>query len=100
MIVKHWAFQGSFGDYAVPQKLYTFIKWVIEGPHAAVQTDRKQAVIHKSASNISQHIVTAYKSDRQVKYISPIEDDTFKPSGETAFSLGVSLLLHQQTRKK
>lgn len=56
--------------------------------------------MHKSASNISQHIVTTFKSDRQIHYVSPIEDDKFKPSGETAFSLGVSLLLHQQTRKK
>ena len=24
-----WTFQGSFADYAVPQRLYTFIKWII-----------------------------------------------------------------------
>lgn len=95
-----WTFQGSFADYAVPQRLYTFIKWIIEGPHSTVQTDRKQAVLQKSASNISQHIVSAFKSDRQIKYVSPIADDKFKLSSETAFSLGVSLLLHQQTRKK
>ena len=95
-----WTFQGSFADYSVPQRLYTFIKWIIEGLHSTVQTDRKQTVLHKSSSNISQHIVSAFKSDRQVNYVSPKVDDKFKPTSETAFSLGVSLLLHQQTRKK
>ena len=95
-----WTFQGSFADYVVPQRLYTFIKWIIEGPHSTVQTDRKQAVLQKSASNIEQDIVSTFKSDRQMKYVSPIAEDKFKPSSETAFSLGVSLLLHKQTRKK
>ena len=95
-----WTFQGSFDDYAVQQRLYTFIKWIIEGLHSTVQTDRKQTVLHKSASNISQHIVSAFKSDRQVHYVSPKVDDKFKPTSETAFLLGESLLLHQQTRKK
>ena len=95
-----WTFQGSFADYAVPQRLYTFIKWIIEGLHSAVQTDRKQTVLHKSASNISQHIISAFKSNRQVNYVSPKVDDKFKPTNETAFPLGVSLLLHLQTRKK
>ena len=48
-----WTFQGSFADYVVPQRLYTFIKWIIEGPHSTVQTARKQAVLQKSASNIA-----------------------------------------------
>ena len=95
-----WTFKGSFADYTVPQRLYTFIKWIIEGFHSTVQTDRKQAVLHKSASNISQHIVSAFKSNRQVNYVSPKVEDTFKPTSETAFSLGVSLVMHQQTRKK
>ena len=56
----------DIGDYDVPQKLYTFIKWVIEGPHSTSQTDRNEAVIHKRASNLSQHIVTAFKTDRQI----------------------------------
>ena len=56
-------------------------------------------MIHKREFNISQHNVTAFKTDRQVQYLSPIKDDKFKPSFETAFSFGVSLLLHQQTRK-
>ena len=50
-----WPFQGSFADYVVTQRLYTLIKWIIEGP----QTDKKQAVLQKSASNIAQHIVSA-----------------------------------------
>ena len=70
-----WTFRGSFADYAIPQRLYTFIKWIIEGTHTTVQIARKQAVLHKSASNISQHIISAFKSDRQVKYVSPKEDD-------------------------
>lgn len=37
---------------------------------------------------------------RQVQYISSFEDNKIKPSGECLFFLGVSLFLHQQTRKK
>ena len=46
------------------------------------------------------HVSITTTDDRQMKYVLPIAEDKFKPSSETAFSLGVSLLLHQQTRKK
>ena len=44
-----WTFQGSFADYVVPQRLYTFIKWIIEGPHSTVHSvTRKNVFLRRS----------------------------------------------------
>jgi len=60
----------------------------------------KEEFIDQSASLLVQHVVGAFKSDRQVSYKSPSQDGAFRQQNETPLSVGLALDIHKTTRSK
>ena len=92
---KPWIFEGSLencGNAGVPQELLNMSRWIIQGVNSA-KTSSWQEAMTRSAGVISQQIMQAHKSTRQVKY-EPTSTDTnaisFRSTIETPITLGMS----------
>lgn len=93
-----WTFEGSFANYKIPKKLYTFVKCILEGPRTDFQPSKVDEVQSKNAVSISQHIIKCFRTDRQAQYPKKTNAKTSYKRGETPLSLGLSLMIHQKTR--
>ena len=52
-----WTFTGSFSDSTnahVPEELYIFYRWVIQGPKTTLSTDKKNFIVNKHATSLAQ----------------------------------------------
>ena len=94
-----WKFEGDFTNYQPPPLLYLFCKHTIQGQQHVKMT-RKTGAFNQSASVLAQHFVTAYKSDRQVSYVSKSGECDFKRRTETPLTVGLALDIHKSTRSK
>ena len=52
----------------VPSQLYTLIRWILVGQQEELQTEMRTRTVDHTALTISQNIMYAYKTKRQVKY--------------------------------
>lgn len=95
---KAWKFEGSYQNVYLPKKLVTFLRWVIIGPKANLEKCTKKIEIEKSVNTISQIIINATKTNKQVQH-KPLTG-TFRQHNETPFSVGLGLHIHKTTRSK
>ena len=85
----------------VPKLLYTFIRWVVEGPTTKIQPESvRSAGVHSDVLAISQNILYCFKSRRQVMYKPKHRDAPFRHSQEWPQQLAVGMAVHQSTRSK
>ena len=95
-----WKFTGSFNDISdqnLPVELYSFFRWVIQGPND-VHSTKKSEDVHKRAMSLSQSTVSMCLSDRQVKYEK--SDALIRSTVEMPQQLAVGLAVHQAVRSK
>ena len=62
-----WNFSGSFTvkDKQMPKELYSFFRWVLEGPNASLSTDQKSAQVNRHATSLAQSTVSSWLVVRQ-----------------------------------
>eukprot|EP00794_Sanderia_malayensis_P000888 gene888-184_t len=72
-----WHFKGSFDDFKIPEELYMFCKWVISG-HERALSEKRTHLVDRSACIVAQHLMSAFKTDRQIGYQTNDEGFGFK----------------------
>lgn len=98
---KQWKFTGSFTNFTVPKLLSTLLKWILIGPSVDLNENNDNKELTKTVSSISQVVMQAVKTKRQVQYSSKENSNRSSYSTkETPLSVGLGLFLHQKTRSK
>jgi len=94
-----WNFSGSFTvkDKQMPKELYSFFRWVLEGPNASLSTDQKSAQVNRHATSLAQSTVSSWLSDRQV---SNRKSKAHRQTREMPQQLAVGLAIRQASRSK
>lgn len=97
---KKWVFSGSFDnitDENVPMELYSFFRWVIQGPFDLLSLEKKSSEVHKRAMSLTQSTVSMCLSDRQLRHK---KSDTTRLTAEMPQQLAIGLAVHQAVRSK
>ena len=97
---KKWAFTGSFDDATnehVPTVLYSFFRWVIQGPIDMLCVEKKTSEVHKRAMSLCQSIVSFSFSDRQIQNK---KSQTMRMPNEMPQQLAIGIAIHQAIRSK
>lgn len=71
--MEDWQFTGSFTDFETPQRLFQLMKWITCGPSANLNVTR-EIEVEKPNRILAQHIISSYKTKRQVTYEPKTED--------------------------
>lgn len=96
-----WKFAGSLlGQDHVPKSLETLIRWILIGPRSSLESTHREQSVELLARTISQNIMFAYKSDRQVSYTPKQSSSGFRHQSENPQVVGIGLKVHQATRSK
>ena len=97
---KHpWEFKGELSnkdaEQHVPKALSAFIRWLVAGPAANIETDTvRSATIHRDVLTISQNFMYCFKSKRQVTYKPKQPDAPFRHRLEWPQLLSVGIAVH------
>ena len=94
-----WTVEGVFDDFTPPKLLSLFCKQVIHGI-GVIQSEHRHSSIDQSASILAQHMIQAFKSDKQVQHKPKQRDSDFRNRCETPLSVGLALDVHKNTRSK
>lgn len=97
---KKWLFTGSLDnitDEHVPMELFSFFRWVIQGPFDLLSLEKKSSEVHKRAMSLTQSTVAMCLSDRQVKHK---KSETTRMTAEMPQQLAIGLAVHQAVRSK
>lgn len=97
---KRWEFSGSLEDESddiVPERLFRFFKWLIQGTKAEIEHPDKALDVKKRALSLSQSAMSMCLSDRQT---SNKKSESLRFSREMLQQLAVGLAVHQSTRSK
>jgi len=65
----NWTFSGSLTDMTekqMPRELYSFFRWVLQGPNTTLSSDQKSTQVNKHAVSLAQSTMAMFLSDRQV----------------------------------
>ena len=95
-----WKFEGSMNDFEVPKELTSFIKWIIIGTRSQAVGDAREVTNTTATKVIAQQIMNSFKTDRQGKYNPSVTDTRYRRRNETPLAVGLSLMVHNQTRSK
>jgi len=97
---KKWDFTGSLDnitDEQLPKELYSFFRWVIQGPKATLNAEEKSLEVHKRAVSLSQSTISMTLSERQAQNK---KSEILKVTKEMPQQLAVGLAVHQAFRCK
>lgn len=97
---KSWQFTGSLDDTTeehMPKELYSFFRWVIQGPKQTLSSDTKTAEVDERAMSLAQNTMAMFLSDRQV---GNKQSKTLRFNREMPQKAAVGLAIHQATRSK
>ena len=86
----------------IPAHLYSLIRWILMGSEEHLHTEIRNRAVDRSALTISQNIMYAFKSRRQLLHTPKRASNPFRTpqSRENPQVLGLALTLHHDTRKK
>ena len=87
-------------DFEAPKELSSFIKWVLIGTKSQAIGNAREVTNTVATNVIAQQIMNNYKTDRQVTYNPLVKDTKYRKRSETPLSVGLSLMVHKQTRSK
>jgi hypothetical protein len=96
----NWVFNGTLENSSkdvVPHELHSMILWVLKGMYT-VKTEARAHDLNQSAMVISQQILQAHKSNRQVLYEPKSPTAAFRSTMETPITLGISLYCNHKFR--
>lgn len=96
---KRWEFTGTLedADNVVPEELYLFSRWLIQGSKRNTLSKKKLEDVKKRAMSLSQTVITMCLTDRQR---NNRKSETLRLSREMPQQLAVGLAVHQATRSK
>ena len=97
---KNWVFTGSFEDLNsnhLLQELYSFCRWLINGPSTDINADNKSNEIHKRAMSSAKTVVSMFLTDQQKSHTN---SKVIKSSRGMPQQLAVGLALRQSIRSK
>ena len=63
-----WVFTGSLdstSDENLPEELYCFFKWIVQGPSASITVEEKSSEVHKRAVSLAQSTISLTLTERQ-----------------------------------
>ena len=86
----------------IPADLYSLIRWILVGSEEQLQTEMKNRTVDRSALTISQNIMNAFKTKRQIQHVPKKASDTFRipHSRENPQVVGLALTVHHDSRNK
>jgi len=97
---KAWRFSGSLTDSIeghLPRELYSFFRWLLQGPNTTLSTDAKSSAVNKNAISQAQTTVTMFVSKSTVRRK---ETCTMRTSREMPNQVAIGLAFRQATRSK
>lgn len=97
---RKWKFTGSLEnlpDENVPAELFSFYRWIIQGPKYELSAGKKSEEVYNRAMALSQTIVSMCLTERQVKNK---KSDVVRSSSEMPLQLAVGIAVHQAMRSK
>ena len=97
---KKWVFNGSFDnitDENVLVELFSYCRWVMQGPFDLFSLEKKSSEAHKRAVSLTQSTVAMCLSDRQVKHKKL---ESTRMTAEMPQQLDIGLAVHQAVRRK
>ena len=95
-----WKFTGSLKnlpDENVPAGLFSFYRWIIQGPKHELSVGKKSEEVYNRAMALSQTSVPMCLTERQVKNK---KSDVVRSSSEMPLQLSVGIAVHQAVRSK
>ena len=96
--MKDWQFTGTFSDFETPRKLNQLMTWIISGAYNNLN-EKRDTALEKSSRNLTQHIISSYRTRRQLIYQSKA-DSKFQKQKRTQLSVGLSLTSYHSNRSK
>ena len=86
----------------VPPESYSLIRCILVGPEEELQTEMRRRTVDQSALTLSQNIMSAFKTKRQVQHQPKQATETFRTqhARENPQVLGLALTVHHDTRNK
>ena len=97
---KKWEFIGpleNVSDENIPMELYSFFRWVIQGPNNLLSAEKKSSEVHKRAMSLTQITVSMCLTERQV---SNKKSGVVRLATEMPQLLAIGLAVHQAVRSK
>ena len=97
-----WIFDGSLigcSEKSVPLQLLNFIRWIIQGAKAGT-TETRIKQLHKSCIILSQSILHACKTDKQVTLMPTSTESTLHCLFESPYAVGLSLYMYHNFRSQ
>lgn len=94
--VEKWTFTGSLSDADTPKELYTFFRWLLQGPNANLSSEGKIATVNRHAQSLVQSTMALCLSDRQTLSKS----DAVRYHREMPQQLAVGIAIRQAIRSK
>lgn len=95
-----WVFSGSFEDISkenLPEELYSFFRWVLQGPNTQLLTEKKSLEVHRRALSLAQTTVCMCLTERQR---NNKKSDVLQGAREMPQQVAVGLAVHQAVRSK
>ena len=98
ILAERWEFHGDFESYKPPHLLFTFLKWVLIGPHNSDDGRTKQieSIIEVTTEVVSQNM----KSNRQTQYYQQNLKSFLYNKIETPLNIGLGLYMYHVSRSK
>ena len=97
---RKWKVTGSLKnlpDENVPAELFSFYRWIIQGPKHELSAGKKSGQVYNRATALSQTTVSMCMTERQVKNK---KSDVVRSSSEMPLQLAVEIAVHQAVRSK
>ena len=86
----------------VPTELYSLMRWILVGPEEELQTDTRRRTVDQSALTLSQNLMYAFKTKKQVQQQPKQATAAFRTphARENPQVLGLAVTTHHDTRNK
>ena len=86
----------------VPTELYSLMRWILVGPEEELQTDTRRRTVDQSALTLSQSLMYAFKTKKQVQQQPKQATAAFRTphARENPQVLGLAVTTHHDTRNK
>ena len=81
-----------------PRKFNQLMTWIISGAYNNLN-EKRDTASEKSSRNLAQHIISSYRTRRQLIYQSKA-DSKFQKQKRTQLSVGLSLTSYHSNRSK
>ena len=95
-----WAFTGTLsnGDHKhVPTHLYSFYRWLLQGPMTTISNENKSSVVNRNAMSLAQTTISMFLSDRQLQNT---KTHVIRPCREVPQQLAVGIAIRQAIRSR